>query len=43
MKNEQTLPKPQWETPGMTILAVNEVTLGGGAAGTDFGSEISAP
>lgn len=31
-----------WETPSMTILSINEVTLGAGAAGTDFGSEISA-
>jgi hypothetical protein len=41
MKNEQTQPKPVWETPDLTVLAVNEVTLGAGEAGFDFGSEIS--
>lgn len=40
MKNEQMQPKPHWETPDMAILAVNELTLGDGAAGTDFASEI---
>ncbi|SFM70181.1 hypothetical protein SAMN05428949_0485 [Chitinophaga sp. YR627] len=41
MKNETTQLKTSWETPDMTVLPINEITLGAGAAGTDFGSEIS--
>ncbi|ACU62337.1 hypothetical protein Cpin_4903 [Chitinophaga pinensis DSM 2588] len=41
MKNETTQQKTTWETPDMTVLPINDVTLGAGAAGTDFASEIS--
>lgn len=40
MKNETAQSKPTWETPDMTVLPINEVTLGGGGAGSDFGAEI---
>ncbi|WP_262903188.1 hypothetical protein [Chitinophaga rhizophila] len=41
MKNETAQPKLTWETPDMTVLPINEVTLGAGEAGFDFASEIS--
>jgi hypothetical protein len=42
MKNETTPTKSTWETPDLIVLPINDVTLGAGAAGIDFGSEISA-
>lgn len=43
MKNEtpETLPKQTWIAPAFTLLSINDATLGLGAAGTDFGSELS--
>jgi len=42
MKNETLeTPKQTWIAPAFTLLSINDVTLGAGAAGTDFGSEIS--
>ncbi|SHN28878.1 hypothetical protein [Chitinophaga sp. CF418] len=40
MENEKMQSKLQWETPGMMILAMNEVTLGDGAAGIDFDPQV---
>lgn len=42
MKNEEMQSQRQWETPDMIILAMSEVTLGDGAAGTDYASEITS-
>jgi hypothetical protein len=42
MKNEQTTQKSEWITPDIQVYEVNDITLGAGAAGFDFGSEISA-
>lgn len=40
MENTQTS-RPVWIAPDLKVFEVNDLTLGGGAAGTDFGSEIS--
>lgn len=42
MKNEQTTQKSAWISPDIKVYEVNDITLGNGAAGFDFGSEISA-
>jgi hypothetical protein len=43
MKNETSeQTKQTWVTPVFTVLSINNETLGAGAAGVDFGSEISA-
>ncbi len=42
-KAESQMAKKTWETPVATVSSINIETLGAGAAGTDFGSEISAP
>jgi|GEM_PF-2308510 len=41
MENTQTS-KPVWIAPDLKVFEVNDLTLGAGAAGIDFGSEISA-
>jgi hypothetical protein len=42
MKNEQTMQKSEWITPDIKVYEVNDITLGAGGAGFDFGSEVSA-
>jgi hypothetical protein len=41
MKNEQTTQKSEWVTPDIQVYEVNDITLGLGGAGFDFGSEVS--
>jgi|APAra7269096979_1048534.scaffolds.fasta_scaffold00264_8 hypothetical protein len=40
MKNETTQPKTKWETPDMTVLPINDVTLGEAGPGPDFSGEF---
>lgn len=40
MKNETVQSKPTWQTPDMTVLPINEVTLGAGTSGADFAAEF---
>ncbi|WPV66082.1 MULTISPECIES: hypothetical protein [unclassified Chitinophaga] len=42
MKSEQTSSKPIWTTPDIKVYEVNDLTLGNGGGGFDFGSEVSA-
>lgn len=39
--HQQPQGKSTWTSPDITVAPVSEITLGLGAAGTDFGSEIS--
>lgn len=42
MKNETLeTPKQTWIAPVFTLLSINDVTLGLGGGGPDFGSELS--
>jgi hypothetical protein len=43
MKNESSAsqPKQTWVTPALTVLSINNETLGLGGGGTDFGSELT--
>lgn len=41
MENGQTTSKPVWVAPDMKVFEVNDLTLGSGATGFDFASEVS--
>lgn len=42
MKTLETTQKQEWTTPEIKVYEVNDITLGNGGAGFDFGSEVSA-
>lgn len=39
--NEQATQKPVWTAPDLKVYEVNDITLGNGGVGFDFGSESS--
>lgn len=42
MRSDTTQGLPIWETPDMTVVPINEATLGLWDFGSDFDGEISA-